>query len=303
MTTDIKDYRDLIPVIVEREGVTMPDWCDSWGIKSVCYDLRTRNGYQWPTPGNVAECDPDRIFYVNRGACPLRDGDGLCIAGDWECMASGGFPAHTLLLIAYAQNDVLGFEWGDPPSGKKCRVKRAYVAAIVDGARLLIDDGYMANLKYANLRNADLTEAHLANADLTGANLHMANLHRANLSGARLSSAYLAQSLLSGSRMLGADMVFADLTMAAMNQADMNKVNLSRASLKMASLVNAMLIESNLRGACLQGADLSYANLTDADLREANLVDAKLSFTIASSGTALPVGYTVERGYIVREKG
>ena len=22
---------DLIPVIVERENATLPDWCDSWG--------------------------------------------------------------------------------------------------------------------------------------------------------------------------------------------------------------------------------------------------------------------------------
>ena len=32
------EYRDLIPVIVEREQAVMPDWCDSWGIKSVCPD-------------------------------------------------------------------------------------------------------------------------------------------------------------------------------------------------------------------------------------------------------------------------
>lgn len=57
-----KTYRDLLPVIVECEGATLPEGCDSWGIKSVHPDLRTTHDYQWPLPGGVATCDPDRIM-------------------------------------------------------------------------------------------------------------------------------------------------------------------------------------------------------------------------------------------------
>ena len=74
------DYRDLIPVIVEREQAVLPDGCDSWGIKSVRPDLRTYGGYQWPFPGSVAKCDPARIVANSRDACPQQRGDGLCVA-------------------------------------------------------------------------------------------------------------------------------------------------------------------------------------------------------------------------------
>ena len=170
------EYRDLIPVIVEREQAVMPDWCDSWGIKSVRPDLRAYGDYRWPWPGGTAECDPARILRSNYGACPDQPGDGLCVATTWHGMASGGIPARTLLLVAYASGEVLGRD----DSAGKLRLPRVRVAALVDGERLLREAGH----------GADLTDADLSRADLTGADLTGAYLTGAYLTGARMPAAW-----------------------------------------------------------------------------------------------------------------
>ena len=156
-------YIDLIPLIVEREQAVMPDWCDSWGIKSVAPDLRTHGSYQWSLPGQVAECDPALVVAENSSPCPSQSGDGLCVGLSWRGMASGGIPARTLLLVAYQSGEVLG------SSADKLRTTRVAVVAIVDGERLVRQAG--------------------ADADLYGANLSRTNLYCANLSGANLSGA------------------------------------------------------------------------------------------------------------------
>ena len=202
---------DLIPVIVEREHATLPDWCDSWGIKSVQPDLRTHGGYQWPYqwpyPGHTAECDPDRLVPENTGACPSQIGDGLCVATSWQGMASGGIPARTILLVAYASTEVLG---RDDAAGK-LRLPRVAVVALVDGQRLLREAG----------ASADLTDADLRGADLCRANLYGADLCRANLTGADLTDADLTRADLRGADLRGADLRGADLTGANLYRADL----------------------------------------------------------------------------------
>ena len=180
MTVAEKTHTDLLPVIVEREGATLPEGFDSWGIKSVCPDLRTHGGYQWPYPGHVAECDPARIVSENDDACPTQEGDGLCVAWTWQGMASGGIPARTLLLVAYKSDEVLG---RDEYAGK-LRTRSVSVVAIVDGERLLREAGYGANLSGANLRGASLRGASLYGANMRGASLRGADLYGADLSGA-----------------------------------------------------------------------------------------------------------------------
>ena len=165
-------YRDLIPVIVEREQATLPPGCDSWGIKSVHADLRTTHDYTWPLPGNVAECDPNRIVTDNDGACPDQEGDGLCVAKTWRHMASGGISARTILLVAYHSTDILGSEI----DGDKLRASKVHVVALIDGERLLREAGRDANLQRANLEGANLEGANLQGADLRGANLQDADL-------------------------------------------------------------------------------------------------------------------------------
>ena len=187
---------DLIPIIVERENAILPDWCDSWGIKSVHPDLRTYGGYQWPYPGHMAECDPGRLVPENAGACPSQIGDGLCVATSWEGVASGGIPARTMLLVAYASTEVLG---RDDAAGK-LRLPRVAVVALVDGQRLLREAGAGANLTRANLAGANLRGANLRGADLTSANLRGADLTSANLRGADLTGANLRGADLYGAR-------------------------------------------------------------------------------------------------------
>ena len=173
--TEEKKYTDLIPVIVERTKATLPEGFDSWGIKSILPDLTTRNGYQWPFPGGIAECDPKKIDADSASACPRHEGDGLCVATSWRGMASSGFPARTLLLVAYGADEVLGRD--DTEGRLQC--PRVAVVALADGERLLREAGRGADLSgadlsWANLRGADLCWADLCGADLSGANLSWA---------------------------------------------------------------------------------------------------------------------------------
>ena len=204
------DYRDLIPVIVEREQAVLPDGCDSWGIKSVHPDLRTYGGYQWPLPGSVAKCDPAHIIANSRDACPQQQGDGLCVALSWRGMASGDISARTLLLVAYSTADVLG---EDLPEGK-LRASRVAVVALVDGERLLREAGAGADLADANLTDADLARADLAGANLAGAYLARAYLAGAYLVGANLTGANLAGAYLVGANLTGANLAGAYLARA-----------------------------------------------------------------------------------------
>jgi hypothetical protein len=155
------EYRDLLPVVVEREAAVLPAGFDTWGIKSVRPDLATYGGYRWPYPGSVAEAtDVDESW---TGNCPSRPGDGLCVATTWAGMASGGIPARTLLLVATHSGDVLGSAAG------KSRHRRVAVVALVDGERLLREAGNGADLGGADLSGADLRGAYLRGAYLGGA--------------------------------------------------------------------------------------------------------------------------------------
>lgn len=121
----------VLPIIVG--GRALPEGCDAWGIKSTAPDLTTRGGYQWPYPGQWATVSQERVLTANTGPCPTQEGDGLCVALDYEGMAAGQYPARTMLLVAYAQADVLGAD------DHKVRVRRAYVVALLDGEALARD--------------------------------------------------------------------------------------------------------------------------------------------------------------------
>ena len=192
-------YIDLIPVIVKREKAVLPPTFTDWGVKSVRPDLKTYLDFQWPAPGQVVKCEEGSIDRDNTSNCPNRIGDGLCVGTTWAGMASAGIPAITLLLVAYRRADVLGEHPG------KLRTSEVAVVAIVDGARLLREEGVRADLhganlsgaglREANLRGANLYGANLYGADLSGADLHEANLHEANLRGANLYGANLREAL------------------------------------------------------------------------------------------------------------
>jgi hypothetical protein len=200
------------------EGRQLPDGWDGWAIRTVRPDLSSSHGYRYPFPGQVAEA-PGPINESHYGACPSASGDGLCAAGTWEGMASGGVPARTLLLVAYRRSDVLGGSIDE-----KLRLRRMLVVDLIDGEALLRSAGSSAdlsyaNLSYANLSSADLSSANLSSADLSSANLRYADLSYANLSYANLSSADLSSANLSS----------ADLSYANLSSANLSSANLSYA--------------------------------------------------------------------------
>ena len=179
-------YRPLLDILTE--GRTLPEGCDTWGMRSVRPDFTSSHGFRWPFPGGVAEA-PGPVIHTNRGACPQSEGDGICTAITAYGMASGDIPAITVLITAHAAADVLGAD------EIKVRVRRATVVEIVDlpgmaragrlsGANLYGADLRGADLRWANLRRADLREADLRGANLYGADLRRADLYGADLYGA-----------------------------------------------------------------------------------------------------------------------
>ena len=142
-------------------------------------DLTSRGDFRWPWPGDWVEVDGP----ADGDAC----GEGLHIAHTAMGAASGGIPLHTVLIVAYRPDDVLGSD------NHKTRVRRCYAMGVIDATR-------------ANLFGADLRDAYLRGADLSGADLRGANLRGANLSGANLRDAYLP-----GARLVMADLCGADL--------------------------------------------------------------------------------------------
>ncbi|WP_018812812.1 pentapeptide repeat-containing protein [Salinispora pacifica] len=188
--------KDLLDVLTADRGLLAG--CDRWGIRTVHPDLRSQRGYRWPGPGLWAYA-PGPIDTDNTSSCPIEVGDGICLARTWAAMASAGVPAVTLLLCAWSSFDLLSDARGD-----KWRLRRAYVADIVDGARLVRDYGRDADLRSANLEGADLRRADLRGADLEDANLRRVNLWDADLRGANLRRADLRGADLEDANLKGA---------------------------------------------------------------------------------------------------
>jgi hypothetical protein len=215
------------PLDVITAGRSLPDGYDSWGVKSVGFDGRTKHGFEWPEPGNATAVYP---LDDQDSSCPAREGDGLCVATSWRGMASGGYRAFCLLLVAYRSHEARA----DQPG--KLRVPQVFVVARLDGERLV-----RADLQGANLWGADLRGAKLRGAKLRGAKLWDADLRGADLRGADLRDADLWGADLRGANLQGADLWGADLQGAKLWSAD----------LRDAYLWDAYLDEFRKRGAIL----------------------------------------------------
>jgi len=230
------------------EGRTLPKGYGRWALKTVGPAGHTRGDYRWPlTPKVVKASGP---FLDHDGACPQADGDGICVGLTYAGMASGGRPAITLLLVAYRDADVLGAD------SDKLRLRACRVEEVLDGTRVLHENGAGAYLAGANL----------AGAYLAGANLAGAYLTRAYLDGAYLAGAYLTRAYLAGAYLAGAY-----LTRANLAGANLAGANLAGANLDGAYLAGAYLAGANLAGAYLTRAYLTGANLAGANLDGANL--------------------------------
>jgi hypothetical protein len=202
----------------------------TWAFRAVRPDLRSREGFRYPWPGQWATA-PGPIIKDNDGPCPSDVGDGLCVAKTFFGASQGGISLSTLLLVGYTKRDVLGED------ESKARVKRMYIADLLDVATVLRSaDLGSANLGYANLRYADLRSA-----DLRSANLRYADLGSANLR-------------------------YADLGYANLGYADLRSANLRYANLRSANLRYADLRSANLRYANLRSANLGYATYNQLTL-------------------------------------
>ena len=217
---------DLLTKITE--GKRLPKGCDSWALKSVWPDGRTSHDFRWPlTRKTVTVAGP---MLPHKDACPKKPGDGLCLATSWRGMASGGIPAITLLLVAFHSSNVHGT---DKAAGK-LRVSECVVVEVIDGARLLREQGTGTNLYGADLYGAYLYGANLSGADLTGA-----NLYGADLTGAYLTGAYLYGANLSGANLYGANLYGANLSGANLYGANLSGANLSGALVYATTLLPA----------------------------------------------------------------
>ena len=232
-----------------------------WAWKAVNVDFTTRGGFVWPFPGNGVS-SADNLDPDNNSPCPTREGDGLCLAKTWAGAAARGIATHTVLVVSYFADDVLGED------RIKLRVKRCHVFALWNAHKLLRQFGDGAHLEGANLEGADLHGAILRGANLGWANLRGASLRYANLRRADLRCANLdGVADLRGANLSGADLRGADLRGANLRGADLGGANLVWANLRGASLRYANLRGANLRCANLDGvADLRGANLGGADL-------------------------------------
>ena len=145
------------------------------GWRAVYPDLRSRDGFRYPFPGQWADAGGPILDHDD--ACPRQAGDGLCVAKTWRGAASGGIPAATVLLVGYSDADVYGED------DHKVRVGAMLVLDVVDVAAM----ARRADLRGANLWGANLWGADLRGADLRGADLRGADLWGANLWGASAS--------------------------------------------------------------------------------------------------------------------
>ena len=170
---------NLSPLV---DSITLPDDYSGetleLGWRRVNPDLRSRDGFRWPWPGNWTEVvDADTS---DEGCAP-----GLHVAVGWVGASSTG-PVHTALLVAYRPADVAhrGYD--------KVRVRQALTLDVIDPPAMIRARHFTrADLSGVNLSGVNLSWADLTWADLTRANLTGANLTGANLTGANLYGAYL----------------------------------------------------------------------------------------------------------------
>ena len=291
----------LIQKIIEQNEAVLPEGFDSWALKSTRPDLTTFDHYQWPQPGGVAECDPAEIVVGSDGPCPSAYGDGLCVGLNWDAMASGGFPARTLLLVAYATKDILGRGDG------KVRVSKAAVVAIVDGERLLAEHSKMQDLTGASLEgmkfnfsrmygitltSANIQRASFREAYLEDANFKWAEANHADFSHACMRGANFYASELGGAKFYGAQAEKAlfesarlyDTTLEEIFARDANFMhlfawyaNFTAADLTGACFTAAELRETNFGGAILQNACVACARIENANFRNTQLNGADFS--------------------------
>ena len=148
---------NLSPLV---DSITLPDDYNGetleLGWRRVAPDLRSRDGFRWPWPGQWTD-------FVEADTSDEECASGLHVAIGWAGASTTG-PVHTALLVAFRPEDVAhrGYD--------KVRVRQALTLDVI-GVPGIARNGYLtgADLTRANLSGANLTAADLTGADLTRA--------------------------------------------------------------------------------------------------------------------------------------
>ena len=147
---------NLSPLI---DSITLPDDYSGetleLGWRRVAPDLRSRDGFRWPWPGNWTEV-------VDADTSDEDCAPGLHVAVGWVGASSTG-PVHTALLVAYRPADVAH------RGRDKVRVRQALTLDVIDPP---------AMIRARHFTRADLTRVNLTRADLYGANLSGATANK-----------------------------------------------------------------------------------------------------------------------------
>lgn len=152
-----QDFTNLLEVIVRDGGYRLPAGTTGWGVIAVRRDESTGarlpyEGWSCPEPGNWAEAKGP-IDTSNLGAQLSHPGDGLRLATTevddrsplWEAVTMDGIPCDHLVLVAYHEKDLLGYDIWDY-NNTSVRVRRLVVVSDVDGTELLKQHGTGAHL-------------------------------------------------------------------------------------------------------------------------------------------------------------
>jgi hypothetical protein len=173
-TPVVDAIRKAMPDVVVPEGMDV-------GLKFTSPTQTTRGGYQWPNPGEWAECPDDEW------SPRLCASGGFHAATTIAAAQSGGHRATHAMLVAWFPSEAAT----DPTVPGKVKARRILSLCRVDMHSLAGRAFAGANLAGAYLAGANLAGAYLTGAYLTGAYLTRAYLPGANLTGANLSGANL----------------------------------------------------------------------------------------------------------------
>jgi len=192
-------YRELLNILTE--GRTLPESFDSWGMKTVDGLRRTANKFHWPAPGqSIRSWNEDHSDDSERinDPCSRYPGDGLTVALTVSAMSSNRLPIHSILLVAFRSEEVVGRERSKIRTSGDVMVIDEWLINEIDlynmnfyGVNFCGVNLFGADLRNTNLSSADMRNAHLGIADLRKANMRGAILRNANVKGADFSSADL----------------------------------------------------------------------------------------------------------------
>ncbi|MEU6720366.1 hypothetical protein ABZ897_53700 [Nonomuraea sp. NPDC046802] len=153
-----KQYVNLLWLIVRTGNHRLPEGTTSWGLAAVRHDSTTAErafttGQHCPATGWVRSTGP--LNENNPSAWPSHPGDGLRVATTeadtegalWSALSAEGVTCDRPVLVAYAEDDLVGHDSDGDADGAAVRVRRLYVVADIDVVALLQAHGTGADLR------------------------------------------------------------------------------------------------------------------------------------------------------------